>query len=480
MKPLLYVHALRAARPRQLRARAMRPLARRKFPVSPPPRVPAPVVGAEALWRSRAFEQGGSPEPGTRLARFHAHYGEDVLAAARARETETAARLIDGWISANPPRDDDAWHPYVVATRVANWTAALTLLPELSDSRLGESLWRQLLRLEVNIEEDVLGNHVIRDARGLIAGGAAFVEPRFTEAGLELLARELPEQILADGGHYERSPVYHLLVLRDLIEVQTLTGAAWLAEPIEGMRRFAAALQRPDGSPALFNDGGVDLAPQLDLPEPDSGLSVFASTGYAVVRSPRLWMALDCGPPGPAFLPAHSHADALSLQLWWDGRPVVIDTGTATYEAGAERDRLRSTRAHSTIELDGKSQFEPWRAFRSGPLPDVRVDLVEDGLVEAKVTWPCGATHVRRVSWNEREVEVSDRVDGEGRRRIVSRLVLAPGDRAARIEPFVGEPFVEGGVVSERFGERVRTDVLAISVDAELPFELGWLIRPLH
>lgn len=26
--------------------------------------------------------------------------------------------------------------------------------------------------------------------------------------------------MLPDGGHYERSPVYHLVVLRDLLEVQ--------------------------------------------------------------------------------------------------------------------------------------------------------------------------------------------------------------------------------------------------------------------
>ena len=111
--------------------------------------------------------------------------------------------------------------------------AALTLLPELRSPEFDESLWRGLRHLQANIEDDVLGNHVIRNARGLVAGGAAFGEQRFVDRGLALLKRELRQQVLPDGGHYERSPVYHLLVLRDLLEVEVLTGAAFL----DGARR---------------------------------------------------------------------------------------------------------------------------------------------------------------------------------------------------------------------------------------------------
>ena len=480
MNPRLYAHALLAARPRQLRARLRRPLDRRRFPDGVPTHEAAPVPAGETLWRSPAFAPAGPPEPGTRLASFHRHYGEDVLAAARAGELAQASSLLAGWIAANPPRNDDAWHPYPLATRIANWTAALTLEPGLASRELERSLWRQLLRLETNVEDDVLGNHLIRNARGLIAGGTAFGEPRFRRLGLELLRRELPEQVLPDGGHYERSPVYHLIVLRDLLEVQALTTAAWLAEPIERMRRFASALQRPDGAPALFNDGGLDLAPRLELDDPAAGVSAFPETGYVVVRSPRLWLAFDCGAPAPAFLPAHAHADALSVQVWWDGRPALVDTGTATYEPGPERDRIRSTAAHSTIALDGRSQFTPWRAFRSGPLPQVRLDLVEESMVVARVRWPGGSTHIRKVSWSAAEVLISDRVDGSGVHRITSRLVLAPGARAVAAEPAVGPVHVERGEVGERFGERLEAEVLAVSRDVELPYELSWRIRPLE
>ena len=121
------------------------------------------------------------------------------------------------------------------------------------------------------------------------------------------------------------------------------------------MRAFAAALARPDGAPALFNDGAVD-APRLELPDPPAGLVVLPDSGFVVVREDPLWLAFRCGPSAPDFLPAHAHAhaDALSFQLWWRGRPVVADPGTYTYEPGADRDWFRSTRAHSTVRVDDR------------------------------------------------------------------------------------------------------------------------------
>lgn len=189
----LYVHALRAARARQLAGRLRRPVTRRLFPSGPPPREARPVPAVEALWRSPAFEPAPAPDPATRLGRFHAHYGEDVLAAARAGRLEEARAIVEAWVEANPPRPGDAWHPYPLSTRVGNWIAALTLLPDLASARLSQSLWRQLRHLERNVEDDILGNHLIRNARALVLGGAAFGSERLLERGLALLRRELPE-----------------------------------------------------------------------------------------------------------------------------------------------------------------------------------------------------------------------------------------------------------------------------------------------
>ncbi len=473
---MLHLYALRTARARQLRARALRPLARRRFPSGEPPRAAAPVPGVEELWRSAAFEVSSPPDASTRLGRFHRQYGDDVLAAARAGDLEETRRLVSTWIEAHPPHDGDAWHPYPLSTRTGNWIAALTLQPELASPELSRSLWRQLRRLERNVEDDVLGNHVIRNARALVLGGAAFAAPALARRGIELLRRELPEQVLPDGGHYERSPAYHLVVLRDLLEIQAASPHSWLADAIERMRPFAAALARPDGAPALFNDGTVD-APRLELPEPPEGLTVFPDSGFVVVREDGLWLAFRCGPPSPPFLPAHAHADALSFQLWWRGRPVVVDPGTSTYEPGEERDRLRSTRAHSTVTVDGRDQFRLWGAFRSGPLPKVSLRYARDRAVEASVVLPGRVRHVRRIEWAGGEVRVLDQLEGKGRHRVVSRIVLAPDPPPLEIEVDQGELAIGHAALSERFGERVETVVRSIELQLELPAQLAFRIK---
>ena len=476
MKVRLYLHALRVARPRQLRARALRPLARRRFPAGAAPRDAGPIPAVEAFWRSPAFEPGPQLDPATRLGRFHRQYGEDVLAAARTGDADRARSLVVSWIEAHPPRNDDAWHPYPLSTRVGNWIAALTLVPEIASPELSQSLWHQLQRLTHNVEDDVLGNHVIRNARALVLGGAAFEAADLKRRGIDLLRRELPEQILPDGGHYERSPAYHLVVLRDLLEIQAASPHSWLGEAIDGMRSSAAALERPDGAPALFNDGTVD-APRLDLPEPQQGLSVFPDSGFAVVREGRLWLAFRCGRAAPAFLPPHAHADALSFQLWWDGVPVLVDPGSYTYEAGTDRDWFRSTRAHSTIRVGGRDQFETWGAFRSGRLPDVLLRYARDRVLEASVALPGRVRHVRRIEWTADSVDVQDRVEGRGTRDIESRLIWAPNRPPLTVRFDGGEqPRPEPAWLSERIGERVPTTADLVTARLDLPAQLGFLI----
>jgi Heparinase II/III-like protein/Heparinase II/III N-terminus len=491
----LYLEAARRARPRQLVARALRPVRRRRTGAPPRTHELRPLGDPVELWRSPAFDGGARVEDGEidllgkrlpypppewnplgleRLRRFHLHYGEEVLHLARRGDGDGARRAARAWIEGNPPARGDGWHPYPLSTRVGNWIAAASLAPGLADATFADSLWRQLAYLERNVEDDVLGNHVIRNARALVLGGVAFGADKLERHGFALLERELPEQVLPDGGHYERSPTYHLIVLRDLLEIRAASGAVSLDAPIERMRGFAAAVARPDGRPAPFNDGGLDLAPELELPAPPHGLTVFPDTGYAVVREGRLWLAFDCGPPAPRFLPPHAHADGLSFQVWISGRPLVVDSGTYTYEAGRERDWFRGTRAHATVSVDGRDQFESWGAFRTGPLPDVRLLSVEPLAAQIRTS---KITHRRTIRWRAELVQVEDELEGRGRHLVESRLPLAPGSDAGCVEPAGLLPAsLEEGWLSERLFERTPAPVVVARGEVDLPVRLGWRI----
>ena len=436
---MMWLHALRVVRPRQAAARATRRLRRRRFPAGPRGAL-RPLAENEALWRSEAFAaSGSSPDAGSRLAAFERHYGADVLEAARAGGDP--ALLAAAWAVDHPPRAGDAWHPYTASTRAVNWIAAATLDPSLAPA-VEEGVRRALARGAANVEDDVLGNHVIRNAVALVLGGVAFDDDSLRRRGTELLRRELPEQILSDGGHYERSPAYHRLVLRDLLSVRAY---ADVEDTVAQMLTFAASSSRPDGAPWLFNDGGLDVAPTLALDPSGDGVRVFPDTGYVFFRRGELALAFDCGPVSPPFLPAHAHADALSFQLWVGGEPVVIDPGMPTYEAGPERDFFRSTQAHSTVTV-GDSQFQSWGAFRAGPLPQVELIEASETGASARVVTARGE-HVRTIRVEPNAVVVEDQTRGE---EAVSTLVLA---RQVEVES-AREPTLLAYLCAERLGER--------------------------
>ena len=64
--------------------------------------------------------------------------------------------------------------------------------------------------------------------QGTYFGGACFNGSEangWLHKGLDILAEQLAEQILSDGGHFERSPMYHAIILEDMLDVLNLAKA---------------------------------------------------------------------------------------------------------------------------------------------------------------------------------------------------------------------------------------------------------------
>jgi hypothetical protein len=88
----------------------------------------------------------------------------------------------------------------------------------------------------------------------------------------------------------------------------------------------------------------------------------------------------------------HAHADALSMTLQVNGRPLLVDPGTSTYTMDARlRDQLRSSSNHNTVTIDGRSQSLPagpfhWKSMAHGRLVAARhnegfdwIEAIHDG-----------------------------------------------------------------------------------------------------
>ena len=80
-----------------------------------------------------------------------------------------------------------------------------------------------------------------------------------------------------------------------------------------------------------------------------------------------IWCRCDAGPHGFLSIAAHAHADALAVEVRYNGVDVLADPGTYCYHGEPRwRSYFRSTLAHNTIEVGRTAISRPRAAPSSG------------------------------------------------------------------------------------------------------------------
>lgn len=325
-----HFHTLRHLRPVQLYGRLWYKLYHPKPDLSPPPAL-RPLAGT---WRAPARKPHSliafqrfrflneehdilaaadwNHIDWAKLWLYNLHYFDDLNAVNSDVRLDWHQSLITCWIAENHPVAGKGWEPYPISLRIVNWIKWVLAGNELPSGAL-ESLAVQVRYLTRRMEYHLLGNHLFANAKALIFAGFFFDGKEaeiWLEKGLRILAAELPEQILADGGHFELSPMYHSIIFEDLLDLINLSwcydskilnsrlrgndikdlwntmiegdeaeaekGNNELAETertpmIRSAKRMLAWLKvmsHPDGQIALFNDAAMEIAiPPADLVE---------------------------------------------------------------------------------------------------------------------------------------------------------------------------------------------------------------------
>jgi uncharacterized heparinase superfamily protein len=201
------------------------------------------------------------------------------------------------------------------------------------------------------------------------------------------LSKQIPEQILSDGCHFERSPMYHVSMLSDVLDmIEALQGAereipGSLSSAAEDMVSFLAHVLHPDGEIPFLNDstssftlrtqevlarGRAMFPGSRAAADETSEINPERHSGLLMHNSGDLFVVFDAGNVGPDYQPGHAHCDTLSYEVSWKGKRVITDTGVFHYRESAERTYSRSTAAHNTVRLDNAEQSEVWKSFRVG------------------------------------------------------------------------------------------------------------------
>ena len=365
---------------------------------------------------------------------------------------DSAKKLTLDWIENHrPSKSAGGWEAYPVSLRLMNWALLYGVKyrdqlqkDEAFQKQFLESIGRQVKWLELNIETHIQANHLLENLVALVCVSSVFEgdeSERVLARYLPMLSRELDEQFLPDGMHYERSPMYHL---RMLWLVKVLKGA-WASRPhllisltkLAGKMKLALSkLRHPDGEIALFNDAvhGIyhDAWKTDEVPE---GTWALEDAGYYGFRdTDGNYLIVDAGAVGPDYQPGHAHADYLSFELSMRGHRMITDTGIGTYDTGERRSYDRSTAAHSTVEVEGANSAEVWGGFRVGRRVTPEVVEWDDArdvfFLKAKHDGyqhlPCQAVHTRSFEWMDGSLEIQDAIQVSQESEAVSRLHFSP------------------------------------------------------
>jgi uncharacterized heparinase superfamily protein len=406
--PGTYLRTLVHLRVPQVALRVLQPLRRPRVDVnaSPPPQRPwqgswvtpaarAPSLVAREMWcllgETRHLDDIGWDDPAVPLLwRYNQHYFDDLNASDASLRSTWHASLITRWMNENPPRKSTAWSPYPTSLRIVNWIK-WQMSGATSTHAMLASLATQVRWLHQSLERHVLGNHLFVNAKALWMAGRFFEGDEaasWMQTATEIFERELPEQILSDGGQFERSPMYHALAFEDVLDLVNIDRATQappsaigrrFLELLPVMHRWLRLMTRPDGTLSRFNDTADGIAPSVaeleraarglslhdDEPLP-GGLQPLFPSGYVRGSWDDAVVICDVAPVAPDYLMAHGHADTLAFELSVRGRTVVGNGGTSRYGTSPERVRERGTAAHSTVVVDQEDSSEVWSGFRVG------------------------------------------------------------------------------------------------------------------
>ncbi len=385
---------------------------------------------------------------------YNLHYFEYLWSL----DHDDAVALALNWTDRHQPgRGQAGWESYPTSLRLMNWCGVFFARRReaiegdmVARDKLWTSIYRQSEWLSGHLETHLLGNHLLENAAALAMVGCCFAGDaarRWYRRGCHLLQEQVAEQMLPDGGHFERSPMYHSRVVYALAMLRNLGCDALDRLVDRPLVRAVDALKlmcHPDGQIALLNDSAFGiynepsaLCDYAGSPASDTvGNFALPDTGYYGVRTADgSYLICDAGPIGPDYLPGHAHGDMLSFELSLRGQRVIVDSGVYDYVPGPMRQYCRSTRAHNTVEIDGSDQCEFWGAFRvarRGHVRDVRWAPLADGFELAAEHdgyarlrgWPI---HRRRFRWhNPGRLLIRDQITGSSAHSFVSRLHLHP------------------------------------------------------
>lgn len=423
---------------------------------------------------------------------YNLHYFEDLLSESALKKKEIHLQLLNHWVDDNPIGFGNGWEPYPTSLRIVNIIKAWLGGLELSE-KFFRSVFTQASFLSNDLERHLLGNHYFVNLKALLFAGVIFENTRWKNIAENGLLTEISEQILDDGANFELSPMYHSMMIIDMLDMLNLIKAypnkisrkleLMMEEHIPKMLSFMDAMAHPDGGTSFFNDSVNGIAPSKKTIESYAqklGFKIIHHdscenqiinndhSGYICSSIAGNKLIFDASAVGPNYISGHAHADTLSFEFSIGLQRVFVNSGISEYGLSSMRYDQRKTRAHNTVEVDRKDSSQVWSSFRVANRAKIisrhfkKTSECESVLQAAHNGYKSlfgGCVHSRKLILKEDSLVVSDTLEG-AYREAISRFYFHP-DLSVTLESNIlrirGSKFILISDLNDRLASVVDT-----------------------
>lgn len=379
----------------------------------------------------------------SKLWTYNLHYFEDFSCNLIHEKQKFYSDYLNLWIKQNPPGDGVGWEPYPTSLRISNLLKASLCGFPLSKIQI-ESIYMQSSFLINNLEKHLLCNHYFVNLKAIFFSGVMFGNKKWFEFASEQLIKEIDEQIMSDGEHFELSPMYHSLILVDLLDIYNLCLSypsnevnylkKSLKKSIPKMLNFLDLMTHGDGGLSFFNDSVDGISPSTKLISQYAKLLSFElksrdlnkleinsfASGYMTIVNNQNKLIFNAANIGPNYNPGHAHADTFSFELSIKDERVFVNSGISHYNNNKDRLKQRSTMLHNTVEVDRKNSSQVWSSFRVAKRAEV---IFQSHKLDGKNAILCGkhngykglfkgTNHKREIILAENDLYINDFLDG--------------------------------------------------------------------
>lgn len=309
-------------------------------------------------------------------------------------EYNLGLKVLKSYYSNN--KNSISYEPYPLSLRVFN-IIKFFYQNRKFDRQIIDFIYTDLKYLEKRIEWHLMANHLLENLMSLYVGFEFIGDKKLSNKYFKLLIEQLKEQIFKDGMHFERSPMYTLIMYEKIIDTLNFTKNADKKEELMKyaiqMTKFLLNIRTLNRIPMMQDSTHLTSKSVKDLliyskmilkesfPKNKSKLN---DSGYRILsNSSGLVLFANVGEINPSYQPGHSHSDELNFELFFKGNPIIVETGTSTYTNNQRRAHERSTLAHNCVSINKMNSSDVWSSFRVGKRAKINLKTDDSMILSA-------------------------------------------------------------------------------------------------